>query len=115
MRRSGVPRVPGLVLARIRFGSPPLAEPGDSPTRLQCMPVQELRASSAIERVAYNRATRELSVWFAGARRRYIYADVPPDVYEALCEARSAGRFVNAEVKGRFACREHPPRRRYPA
>ena len=78
------------------------------------MPVQEMRASSAIERVAYNPATRDLSIWFSG-RRRYIYSDVPPEVYRSLCEAQSAGRYVNAEVKGRFECRCDPPRRRYPA
>lgn len=76
------------------------------------MPVQELRKSSAIERVAYNPVTRELSIWFSGARR-YIYSDVPSDLYEALCEAGSAGGFVNDRVKGRYACRCDPPRWRY--
>jgi hypothetical protein len=78
------------------------------------MPVQEMRASAAIQRVAYNSATRDLSVWFNG-RRRYIYSDVPPDLYRSLCEASSAGRFVNAMIKGRFECRCDPPRRCYPA
>ena len=77
------------------------------------MPVQEMRASSAIERVAYNPATRELSIWFAG-RHRYVYSDVPAELYHALCDAESAGSFVNAQVKGRFECRCDPPRRRYP-
>lgn len=76
------------------------------------MPVREMKASSAIERVGYNPDTRDLSIWFKG-RRRYIYADVPADVYRSLCEAQSAGQFVNQAVKGRFACRPDPPRRRY--
>lgn len=76
------------------------------------MPVQEMRRSSAIERVAYNRETRDLSVWFGG-NRRYIYADVPPDIYGSLCTAPSAGRFVNAAIKGRYKCRPDPPRPRY--
>jgi hypothetical protein len=76
------------------------------------MPVQELHRSSAIERVAYNGATCELSIWFSGGRR-YIYSDVEPEVYRALCEARSAGQYVNSAVKGRYACRCEPPRRRY--
>jgi hypothetical protein len=58
------------------------------------MPVQEMRRSSAIERVAYSEAARELSIWFAGGRR-YIYSDVPSWVYRELCAARSAGQFVN--------------------
>ncbi|WP_188644393.1 KTSC domain-containing protein [Tsuneonella deserti] len=76
------------------------------------MPVLEMRASSAIERVAYNARKRELSIWFTG-RRRYIYADVPAEVYRELCEARSAGQFLNSAVKGRYDCRCDPPRRRY--
>jgi hypothetical protein len=77
------------------------------------MPVQEMRTSSAIERVGYNPSTRELSIWFEG-RRRYIYSGVPADVYHALCDAESAGRFINGSVKGRYECRCDPPRRRYP-
>lgn len=77
------------------------------------MPVQQIRGSSAIERVAYNPLSRELSVWFSG-RRRYIYSDVPAEIYQSLCQAGSAGRFVNSAVRGRFDCRADPPRRRYP-
>lgn len=76
------------------------------------MPVQEMRASSAIDRVAYNPGTRELSVWFKGARR-YIYSGVPQRIYRELCDSASAGGFVNTAIKGRFTCREEPPRRRY--
>jgi hypothetical protein len=65
------------------------------------MLVQEMSVSSAIERVAYNSATRELRLWFS-SRRGYVYADVPPDVYLSLCEAPSAGRCVNGAVKGRY-------------
>ncbi|MFA9200715.1 MAG: KTSC domain-containing protein [Cypionkella sp.] len=78
------------------------------------MPVREIRTSSAIERVAYSADKRELSVWFAGGRR-YIYAGVPREIYDGLCAAPSAGRFVNERVKGRFPCRCEPPRRRYAA
>jgi hypothetical protein len=76
------------------------------------MPVQQIRNSSAIERVGYNDDKRELGVWFAGGRR-YIYSGVPREVYNALCAAPSAGRFVNTAIKGRFPCRCEPPRRRY--
>lgn len=84
----------------------------DSPARWRDMPVQEISASSALERVAYNPAAGELSVWFTGGRR-YIYAGVPAELYRALCAAESAGAFVNARIKGRFACRSDPRRRRY--
>ena len=77
------------------------------------MPFREMRASSAIERVGYNPVTHELSIWFAG-RRRYIYSDVPAEVYHALSHAESAGSYVSRAVKGRYPCRCDPPRRRYP-
>jgi hypothetical protein len=67
------------------------------------MPVQELPRSSAIERVGYNDQTRRLSIWFKGGRR-YVYADVPREVYDELCNAGSAGRAVNDLVKGRYSC-----------
>jgi hypothetical protein len=76
------------------------------------MPVQEIRTSSAIDRVGYNPRTRDLSVWFKGGRR-YIYAEVPAILYDELCAACSIGAFVNSAIKGRFACRSEPPRRRY--
>jgi hypothetical protein len=75
------------------------------------MPVQEIRTSSAIERVGYNAETRRLSIWFKGGRR-YIYSDVPAEVYEDLCGASSAGRFVCQCIKGKFD-RSHPQRRAF--
>lgn len=80
--------------------------------RCQGMPVQEIRSSSAIERVAYDEVTRNLSVWFKGGRR-YIYADVPAHLYEALTSATSLGAFVNSWVKGIFSCRREPAQRVY--
>lgn len=107
-------RFPRFGLARNRFAWPRRAERRDSLERWPGMPIQEMRTSSAIERVGYNPITRDLSVWFDGWRR-YIYSNVPPDIYRSLCDAPSTGRFINAVVKGRFDCRCDPPRRRYPA
>jgi hypothetical protein len=66
------------------------------------MPVQQFTSSSAIERVAYNPGANRLSIWFKGGRR-YVYADVPRTVYDELCQASSAGRYVCERVKGKFA------------
>lgn len=74
------------------------------------MPVQELRTSTAIERVGYDDKTRTLSIWFRGGRR-YVYADVPRSVFDELCRAGSAGRFLSETIKGRYPCRPEPPRR----
>jgi hypothetical protein len=97
---------------RIRFSAAPGTS--DSADRSGRMPVQEIQSSSAIERVGYSHQARELSVWFR-SERRYIYSGVPAELYDALCAAPSAGRFVNAGIKGRFPCRCEPPRRRYAA
>ena len=69
-------------------------------------------ASSAIERVAYDDASRELSIWFRESGR-YVYYDVPRDVYDALCRTPSAGRLFNDTIKGRYRCRFNPERRKF--
>ena len=59
-------------------------------------------ASTAIRHVFYRPEARELSVWFAGTRRRYKYFDVPPETYAALEAADSRGRFFNTAIRGHF-------------
>lgn len=61
--------------------------------------------SSAIRHLHYAPETRELSVWFGPEGRRYIYTGVPPDLYDAFRKAPSRGRFFNAAIRGRYACR----------
>jgi hypothetical protein len=78
------------------------------------MPFKKLDDSSAIDRIAYDDGPQALSVWFKGGRR-YIYSGVPRALYNELCQASSAGGFVNRAIKGRFPCRAEPPRRYYPA
>lgn len=53
-----------------------------------------------------------LSIWFVDSVR-YVYSDVPPSIYEALCASVSAGRCYNEMVKSRFPCRFDPERRRF--
>ena len=86
----------------------------DSAARYGGMAVTQIKASSAVERVGYNDETENLSIWFKGGRR-YVYSGVPRRLYDELCLASSAGRFVNTAIKGRFPCRSEPPRRCYPA
>jgi hypothetical protein len=61
-------------------------------------------ASSMIGAVAYDDERRDLHVRFASGQT-YTYADVPREVFEALLAAESAGRYLNASVKGRYAHR----------
>ncbi len=61
--------------------------------------------STAIERAGYDSRRRELHVVFDGGRR-YAYLNVPPEAFEALRAAESAGAFVNLEIKPAYVFRE---------
>ena len=67
--------------------------------------------STAIERAGYDARRRELHVVFDGGRR-YAYLDVPPETFEALKAADSAGAFVNLEIKPAYGFRELESARR---
>lgn len=68
--------------------------------------------SSMIERICYDEEEGSLSIWFR-ATGRYIYYGVPAAAYEALKTARSAGRYFNECIKGRYRCVFDPERRRF--
>ena len=61
--------------------------------------------SSALDAVGYDPRRRVLHVAYKGGRE-YAYLDVPPDVYDALLQADSKGRFVNEVVKPRYRFEE---------
>ena len=61
--------------------------------------------STVIRRFDYHPETRELEVLFVTGRR-YLYADVPPDLADAFRAAFSKGVFFNRHVRDRFDCRE---------
>ena len=66
--------------------------------------------STAIRSFRYDPATRQLHVTFVTGRR-YIYDDVPPDVFDAFKAAFSKGTFFNHEIRDRYSYREvtHEP------
>ena len=64
--------------------------------------------STAIRHLSYDSTRRELSVRFVSGRR-YVYADVPPEVFEAFSNAASRGAFFNHEIRDRYAYREVRP------
>jgi hypothetical protein len=68
--------------------------------------------SSAIEAADYRDDRRILDIWYRGGDR-YSYFDVPPEVYEELLRAPSAGEFVNLHVKPNFRFEIEPRRRRF--
>lgn len=61
--------------------------------------------STAIRHLHYTPARQELSIWFGPERRRYTYFGVPQDIYEALRDAPSRGRYFNSAIRGRFDCK----------
>jgi KTSC domain len=61
--------------------------------------------SRAIRTLFYVPAKRELWVTFVTGRR-YVYTDVPADVFEAFKTASSRGAFFNHEIRDRYAFRE---------
>ena len=61
--------------------------------------------STAIERINYDEARRELHVTYVGGAT-YTYYGVPKPVYAAFKEARSKGQYVNQFVKNRYDFRK---------
>lgn len=61
--------------------------------------------STAIRSLSYDVTKRELWVMFTTGRR-YVYADVPPEVYRAFFSATSRGTFFNQEIRERYPYRE---------
>lgn len=59
-------------------------------------------ASSNIEATGYDPATNTLAVKFKGGKRIYHYADVPGDVHKAMQKADSVGKFLGANIVGKF-------------
>ena len=57
--------------------------------------------STAIARVGYDPARQILRLQYTNDRI-YDYFDVPPELYEQLLSAESAGEFVNLEIKPNY-------------
>jgi hypothetical protein len=65
-------------------------------------------SSTAISHLAYDAASRALLVIFTSGRR-YVYANVEPELFTAFSHAPSRGAFFNREVRDRYAYREVTP------
>jgi hypothetical protein len=61
--------------------------------------------STAIRNLFYVPVKHELWVTFVSGRR-YVYADVPAEVFDAFKTAVSRGAFFNHEIRDRYAFRE---------
>lgn len=62
--------------------------------------------STAIGRIAYFPADRELDVTFLGSGRTYTYTGVEPEIHDELVRAASRGRYFNARIRNRYPFRK---------
>ncbi len=58
--------------------------------------------SNALEQIAYDETTHTLCATFRDSGRRWVYRDVPQEIYDALLFADSLGTFFNAYIRGRY-------------
>lgn len=58
--------------------------------------------SSNIMATGYCPATKTLAVQFKGGGKTYRYADVPESVFTDMGKAASVGKFIGAQVVGKF-------------
>jgi len=61
--------------------------------------------STVIRWFTYHAAKRQLDITFQSGRR-YVYDDVPPDVYESMKKAFSKGEFFNKHIRDRYTYTE---------
>jgi hypothetical protein len=61
--------------------------------------------SSKVKSIGYDPVQRALHVEFHGGDV-YEYAGVAPAVHDALMDAPSKGKFLNAHIKGKFVTRK---------
>jgi hypothetical protein len=59
--------------------------------------------SSVIRSFSYSANNSELSITFVSGRR-YVYIDVPQDVFDAFKAATSKGSFFNQEIRDCYNC-----------
>lgn len=60
--------------------------------------VRRLPNSSSGIQAGYDKETQELTIVFPNGE--YSFSGVPPDVYEGLLKAPSAGRYYNTRIRG---------------
>jgi hypothetical protein len=58
--------------------------------------------SSLIKEVGYDAATKLLTVVLVQNDEKYLYKNVPEDIYAALMAAESKGKYFVENIKGKF-------------
>lgn len=76
------------------------------------MRAHRITGSSIIDRIGYDDGVRTLCISFRDTGK-YLYYDVPAELYAGLCRAESPGSFFNERIKGHFRYRRDPGRKRF--
>jgi hypothetical protein len=63
--------------------------------------------SSSVKAVGYDPITKTLAVTFINGKKRYDYQDVDQETVDALHRAESIGKFIAANVVGKFPHQAH--------
>jgi hypothetical protein len=61
--------------------------------------------SSLVSRVLYDAASQTLAVTFVSGKK-YLYADVPPEVASEMQTAPSLGQYFNWRIRDQYEFRE---------
>lgn len=70
-------------------------------TEKPLVPITPVQGSSAITGTGYDAERGLLAVQFKGGKT-YTYEGVPPEVVQGMGKAESIGKFVSANVVGKF-------------
>ena len=61
--------------------------------------------STAIKRAEYDEDTRTLTLYFVETGGPYHYRNVPENIFDGLCKARSKGRYFNDHIRDKYGDR----------
>lgn len=73
------------------------------PADLASFSCESVARSNVIQRICFSPTKAEMIISLNGTY--YAYCGIPAATVDALKAANSAGRFYNAQVKGRYGCR----------
>lgn len=70
------------------------------PKKIVVVPLKPVK-SSMVEATGYDPLTKTLAVQFRGGKT-YHYDNVPTETVDAMGKAESIGKFIGANVRGKF-------------
>ena len=99
--------VAGTVLAQAPAAekSPAVAAPAVAAPPAPATPAADAQPveSSLIKEISYDATTKALTVVFVETNEKYLYKNVPEEVYKQLMAADSKGTYFVKNIKGKYA------------